>query len=97
MQGGDIGGNPILIGDLGPIGDNGEDVRGDAPRISEKNNGEAVAAKGRRDMGYSQGGISLGSGGNPVGNDLHQKTSGDGGTVCGTEANIRGMHKGDGI
>ena len=39
LQGGDTGGTPIWLGDLGTIGGNGKDGRGDALWVSEKNHG----------------------------------------------------------
>ena len=71
-----------------PIDGDVEDGGGDVHRVSETNHGEAGVAEVRREVGYYQGGSSVESGGNPVGNDLHRKKTGDGGTVGGTVANI---------
>ena len=49
--------------------------------------------EGIHDVGDSQGGSSMESGGNPVRNDIDQKKTGYGGTVGGTAANFRGVHK----
>ena len=48
-------------------------------------------------MGYSKGGVSAGSHGNPVRNELHQKKIGYGGTEGGAADNIKGMRNVDGI
>ena len=48
-------------------------------------------------MGYSQGRSSSGNDGNPVGNDLPWRKTGDSGIVCGAAADIQVMHQGDGL
>ena len=40
LQGGDIGGTSLWLGQLGNIGGNGEDGGGDAHRVSDTNHGE---------------------------------------------------------
>ena len=68
---------------MGPIGGNLEDGVGDTHRVSETNHREAAMSEGGRDVGYSKGGGSAGSGGNPLVNDLHWKKTGGNGTVGG--------------
>ena len=97
LHGGDTGGNPIWIGDFSPIGGNREDGGVDTHQVYETNHGEPGAEEGKRDVGYSQGGSSLGSGGDPDRNDLHRKKTGDGGTVGGAAADNRGMRKVNGL
>ena len=57
-HGGDTGGTPIWLVDLGPIGGNGEDSGGYSHQVTETNHGEAVTAEGVWDVGYPQGGSS---------------------------------------
>ena len=57
-QGGDTGGTPIWLVDLGPICGDGEDSGGYAHQFSETNHGEAVTAEVGWGVGYPQGGIS---------------------------------------
>ena len=93
LQGGDTGGVPIWLRDLGTICGDGEDSGGDTHRFSELNHREAGRVEGRLDVGEYQGGRSLGSSSNLVDNELHQKNTGDGDTVGGAVADFRGMRK----
>ena len=63
-------------------------VDGDIYGVSDPYHREEGAAEGRWDVGDSQGRISVGSGKNPVGDDLHWKKTGDDGTVCGPAADF---------
>ena len=82
---------------MGSVGGNGENGRIETHRIYETNNGKLGASEGGKDVRYTKGGGSEGSGVNPVENNLHQTKTRDGGTVGGAVSNIRGMHKVDGI
>ena len=88
LKGGDTGGTTIWLGVLGTFAGNGEDGGGDTHCVYEKNHGEAGLAEVRWDVGDYQGRSSTVSGGIPVGNDLHRKKTGDGGTVGGTAADF---------
>ena len=78
---------------MGNFGGDGEDGGGDIDQVSGAYHGEAGVKEGIHDVGDSQGGSSMESGGNPVRNDIDQKKTGYGGTVGGTAANFRGVHK----
>ena len=82
---------------MGTIGGDGEDGGGDAHQVSGKNHREVGVAEDIWDTGYSQYGSISGSGRKPVGNDLHQKTTGDCGTLGGVAVNFRGMRRGYGL
>ena len=86
LQGGNTGGTPIWPEYLVTVGGNGEDGVWDSHWVSETNHGEAGTAEVIWYVGYSQGGNSAGSGGNPVGNDLHWNNTGGSGTVGGAAA-----------
>ena len=64
-------------------------------QLSEKNCEKADRVKGGWYVGSTKGGGSEGSGGKPVGKNLHQTNTGYSGTVGGAVANIQGIHKGD--
>ena len=53
--------------------------------------------KGRREMVYTQGESSAGSGRNSVGDDLHREKTGDGGTVGGAAAYFLGVLSREGL
>ena len=92
LQGGGTGGALIRLRVLGPVGGNRENDGRDTHRVSVKNHGEAGAVEGGQDVVYTIGRGSAGSG-----NNLHQAKTGDGGTVGGTAADIRGLRNGDGL
>ena len=88
IQGGETGGTPIWIIDLVNIGGDVEDGGGDSHQVSETNHGEEGVSEGRQYVGDSQSRSSVVSSGNPVGNVLHRKKTGNGGTVGGAAANF---------
>ena len=88
LQGGVTGGTNFWIRDLGTFGSNVEEVGGRTYGFSEADNGKAGAVEGRREVGESQGGRSVGSGRNSVGNDLHRETTGYCVTVSGAADNF---------
>ena len=73
---------------MGTVHDNGENGGRETHWVSDINHGEAGVAEGRRDVIYTSSGGSVGSGGNPVGKNLHRPKTGDDGTVGGTAADI---------
>ena len=97
LQGGDICSTPIWLRDLGNFHGDGEHCEGDAHQFSKTNHGKVGIVEVKWDVGDSQGESSVGSGGNPVENELHWKKTGGGGIVGGALANFRGMHKEYGI
>ena len=88
LQGVGIGGSPVWIGVLGPIGGNGENCVRDTHRISEINHRELAAVEDERYVVYTKGGGSVGRAMNPVGNNLHWAEIGGGVTVSGAAADI---------
>ena len=63
-------------------------------RQHRRYNREEGTEEGIRDVGDYLGGRITVRSGNPVGNDLHRKKTGDSGTVVGAAADFRGFQKG---
>ena len=82
---------------MGPISNNGDYGISDTHHISETDHGEAGAVEVGWGVGYSKGGGSVGSGGNPVVNNLNCNKAGYGGTVGGAASDVLGILKGDGL
>ena len=81
--------------DVGPFGGNVEESRRVTHRLTQTDHGEASTADRRRDIRDARGGISAGSGGNTVGDDLYRETVGNRGSFGGVTTNIRSVCRGE--
>ena len=97
LQGGGKDSALIRIGVLVPIDGNIDNGGRETHLISEKNHREVGAPESGLDVVYTSSGVIVGSDRNSVGNILHWKNTGEGGTVGGAAAGSRGICKGDWI
>ena len=82
------GSTPLWLGDLSNFGGDGEEYGADTQLAYEADHEEVGAAEGRRDVGDTKDGSSVGSSRNAVVNDLHWKNTRDSGTLDGAVASF---------
>ena len=78
----------VWVGDVGPLGVNVEEGRGDTHRVPVSDHGEAGEVIRGQDMGDAEGGSHTRGSGNPVGDNLHRETKFNSGVVGGATSLI---------
>ena len=97
LMGGGTSNTTVWFVYVGPFGVNGEEDRRGKHRVTQTDPGEVSVADTRRGVGDARGGISAGSSGNAVGDDLYRETVDNRGTVGGVTNTIRSVCRGEGI